>query len=495
MKKRLFESGIIDHIKTVKKVNYDSIAPRALFIFRRDLRLFDNTTLLLAAREYSISPVFIFSPEQVASNAYKSSNAVQFLVNSLLDLQYQIAREGGSLNVLYGKPLEVIKELCSANKVSAIFFNKDYTPYSLERDREIEEWATQNGISCTSMHDSLLIDDFESVKSASDTPYFLFTHFYGRAVKNAPRKCVFEKVEHWANLSCQSIPDFKKFLLSQDCYSENQEIYLKGGREEALVLLNEACKKLKDYAKTRHEPSKAGTSRLSAHNKFGTVSVREVYYSFKDAFGAECELNKQLYWRDFFYYVGHFHPKMYEGAPIPSKQHFSSIAWNNREDYFAKWCQGKTGFPLVDAGMREMNRTGHMHNRVRMVVAMFLTKDLIIDWRQGEKYFSQKLIDIDRAQNCGNWGWSAGIGPDGSPWLRIFNPWTQLSKIDPNAEYVRQWVPELKSVPVEDIMQWDEAWKKYPGVYCAPIVDHKKQRDLAYKAYGVKRTSKSLPEC
>ena len=213
--------------------------------------------------------------------------------------------------------------------------------------------------------------------------------------------------------------------------------------------------------------------------------MRELYWFLRETLGAGHELIKQLYWRDFFYYLCFHFPDLYKGTPVPSKMRYNNIRWENDDSKFARWAIGNTGFPLVDAGMREMNATGYMHNRARMVVAMFLTKDLLIDWRKGEAYFSTKLIDIDRAQNVGNWIWAAGTGPDGSPWLRIFNPWTQLQKFDPDCVYVKRWLPELRDVPVKAVLNWNKEWANHKDCgYCEPMVDHDVQKVLAIAGYG-----------
>lgn len=255
-------------------------------------------------------------------------------------------------------------------------------------------------------------------------------------------------------------------------------------------LLTRACKELSNYSKTRDALAQQGTSQLSAHNKFGTLSVREVYFALAAAFGAQHDLIKQLYWRDFYYYLTAHKPEVLEGVPIPSKIRYSDIHWRNDEAEFERWCRGETGFPVVDAGIRQLNSTGFMHNRARMIVAMFLTKDLQVDWRWGEAHFARKLVDYDRAQNAGGWAWCAGTGTDGSPFLRIFNPWLQQKKFDPTCAYIKRWVPELEGVDAEDIHNWPEAHKKHKKIYFPPMVDHNKAKIKALEAYGESKNTK-----
>lgn len=487
-------------LKTLKKINTGLAVsesekqqklPNALFIFRRDLRLVDNTALIACSLKYNVCPVFIFTPEQVNDNPFKSSNAIQFMIESLLELKSSIEEVGGRFHVFYGDNVEVLEQLINENDIRAIYVNKDYSPYSIKRDAKINDLAKKHNILFSTHNDLLLIDDVHAVKSNDGKYYYVYTHFFNRASTLKVRPVDHRQVEHWGELKENkfTIHDFKEFCLQKKFYEENSDLGVRGGRSRAFSQIENNQKELSKYKDLRNFPGfEKGTTRLSAHNKFGTVSIRELYWKFTELYGVGCELVKQLYWRDFYMYLGHHFPKIYDGHPIPSKQQYSNINWaESSEEMIKKWQEGKTGFPIVDAGMREMNTTGYMHNRVRMIVAMFLTKDMILDWRIGEKYFSNKLVDIDWAQNLGNWIWSAGTGPDGSPWLRIFNPHSQSLKVDPDCVYIKKWIPELKKIPAKDIHNWHKEWKNYKNVdYPAPILDHETQRNLAYKAYGVK---------
>lgn len=459
---------------------------KGLFIFRRDLRLIDNTTLMEATKECEkVYPIFIFTPEQINKNSYKSSNAIQFMITSLEELDKELKSKKSGLTFFYGDNDKVITSLIKNENINAVYFNKDYTPYSLKRDKSIEKICKNKNVACISKHDVILIEDFNKVLTNDGNKYYFFTHFRNKAMKMDIRKVNKKYPKQLAKLTGKlsyEVNNPKKEFLKKKYYMKNKDIRVKGGRKEARRILSK-LKNFKKYSSERNNPNKP-TTTLSAHNHFGTVSIREVYYAVKDKLGKKNPLLEQLFWRDFYYYLGDHYPKMYKGNPIPAKDKYDNIKWNYNSVWFKKWCNGETGFPIVDAGMREMNKTGFMHNRVRMIVSMFLCKELIIDWRKGEKYFSQKLVDIDRTQNVGNWMWSASTGADGQPWLRIFNPWTQGERADKNATYIKKWVPELKDVPSKDIHKWYKKYKDYTVDYPDPIVEHDVQRKKALKAYG-----------
>lgn len=490
MKKRLIESTVTAQLRALKKVNKKDELPLALFIFRRDLRLFDNTALLACAKSYKVAPIFIFTPEQLLKNPFKSSNAVEFMVESLEDLKGQIESEGGKFFTFFGEVEEVLTRLIRENEVKAVYFNRDYTPYAVARDAKIAELCIKSGVACESFDDALLMEDL-SLRTGTGSVYTVFTPFGNRLAALPKRKVNFESVENWGELAGpKPLDDFRARLLEQEVFTENPNLAVRGGRAVGVGLLNRACKELSNYAKSRDVLGKSGTTQLSAHNKFGTLSIREIYFALAGAFGAQHDLIKQLYWRDFYYYLAAHKPEVLDGVPIPSKLRYSEINWRNDPKEFDRWCRGETGFPVVDAGIRQLNSTGFMHNRARMIVAMFLTKDLQIDWRWGEKHFAQKLVDYDRAQNAGGWAWCAGTGTDGSPFLRIFNPWLQQQKFDPDCVYIKRWVKELAGVSPADIHNWPEACSKYPGTYFCPMVDHSQAKIKALEAYGESKGGK-----
>jgi len=433
---------------------------RAIMLFHRDLRVVDNTALNYALNNnFEIIPLFIFTPQQIDQNKFKSDNSVQFMIESLKELDKEI---DGKLCILHG---DTIKMLDSIKNVTHLFYNRDYTPFALKRDHEIDNFCKNKGIEVKSFHDSLLLDTLE-IKTGSDTYYKTFTSFYNKSKTMPIRKPKKIKLAKIINLSKKQYP---KFII-------NDDIAVHGGRSNGLKLLK---KKYTSYPKTHNLPS-IPTTMLSAHNKFGTVSIREVYYSLKYI----KDLSRQLYWRDFYCYIGYHFPEMYDDAFLTRK--IKTIGWEFNKSYFDAWKNGRTGFPLVDAGMRQMNKTGFMHNRVRLVVAMFLTKDLLIDWKKGERYFSTKLVDIDRAQNTGNWNWSASFGLDHAPYPRVFNPWTQSKRFDPDCIYIKKWIPELRNCTPSEIHSWD---KYHDGRYLKPIIDHH-EAYLKFKIFYKKYFSK-----
>jgi deoxyribodipyrimidine photo-lyase len=249
------------------------------------------------------------------------------------------------------------------------------------------------------------------------------------------------------------------------------------GRSQALAILNN-LNHLQDYANIRDFPALNGTSQLSAHLKFGTCSVREVFYAITKHLGSDHPLQRQLYWRDFFTHIAYHFPQVFGHA---FNEKFAALKWSDNKDYFDAWCQGKTGFPIIDAGMRQLNETGDMHNRVRMIVAAFLVKDLDINWRWGERYFAQHLRDYDPCVNNGNWQWAASTGCDAQPYFRIFNPWRQQQKFDPDCQYIFRWVPELRNTPVDAIHQWHKLHKA--SDYPAPIIDHQIASEQSKEKY------------
>lgn len=492
------KTPVLDMIKQVKKVKTSTnkaLKNKALFIFRRDLRAFDNTALLECQKNFSVCPIFIFTPEQIDKNDYKSHNSIQFMVKSLEDLKESIGGLGGHLHTYFGDNIEVITELVKANDIKAVYFNLDYSPYALKRDKKIEKMCKELSIDCFSFHDILITDGFDDIKSKEGKPYYVFNHFVNQAKKMSVRKPQYTVVQSWGKLEKNDflVDDFKSFLLKNKYYTENPSILVQGGRKEALDMLEKNIDRWGNYAQTRNQPENTkGTTKLSAHNKFGTASIRELYYHFAGTYGDDCDLNKELLWRDFFYYLAHWFPETLEGKPIPSKVKYDNIKWEYNEDNLNRWKSGTTGFPIVDAAMRQLVQTGYMHNRSRMIVAIFLTKDLLLDWKEGEKFFAQHLTDIDWCQNTGNWHWCDGTGADGSPWLRIFNPWTQQEKYDPDCKYIFKYVPELKDVPVRSIHKWYKDHSSFKDIdYPKPMVDHTERALICKEAYGeVKKAKK-----
>lgn len=446
---------------------------KSLFIFRRDLRIYDNRGLLRALHESKeVVPCFIFDPIQIGSkNPYRSMNSIQFMLQSLHELDEQLKQKGSQLYIFYGDTHQIIKKLISTQNIDAAFVNRDYTPFSRKRDETLEKLCIQNGAVFSSNND-LLLHEPEEVLSGKGTPYSIFTAFYKRALSLAVEKL--EATVH-DNFYRKSIPEshgteiFKKILTTL-----NKNIWIKGGRSEALAILKK-INSLKDYAKTRDFPE-LPTSFLSAHLKFGTVSIRSVYWQMAEKLGPNHPLLRQLYWRDFFTHVAYHFPSVFGHA---FHEKYNKLPWKNNKTEFEAWCTGTTGFPIVDAGMRQLNETGWMHNRVRMIVASFLVKDLHIDWLWGERYFAQQLVDYDPCVNNGNWQWSASTGCDAQPYFRIFNPWLQQIKFDKECKYIKQWIPELKNVDAKTIHTWNNSKNGSIKNYPRPIVDHAKESSKA----------------
>ena len=439
----------------------------SLFIFRRDLRVHDNTGLNEALRlSGQVLPCFIFDPRQIKPHPYQSKPALQFMLQSISDLQKQLQTAGGKLGLYHDLPELVIRNLYEQQHIQAVFINCDYTPFSRQRDDKLAEVCQTVGISLHTLPDILLIEPERAVKN-DQSPYKVFTAFYNNARRNhvaLPKALISNNF-----LFPESGLTIDQLHLS---LAGPKPDVIQGGRNHALASLNQ-LDAYADYQNTRDFPALDATSKLSAHLKFGTCSVREVYYAITEQLGSEHPLLRQLYWRDFFTHIAYRFPQVF-GRPFLEK--FANIHWDNNPDFFQAWCDGKTGFPIVDAGIRELNATGFMHNRLRMIAASFLVKDLRIDWRWGERYFAQHLVDYDPCVNNGNWQWAASTGCDAQPYFRIFNPWLQQQKFDPACHYIYRWIPELKTFSPKIIHQWDK--KHRDCDYPAPMINHARESQI-----------------
>jgi deoxyribodipyrimidine photo-lyase len=446
-----------------------------LFIFRRDLRIQDNKGLKMLHDECeNIYTIFIFTPEQVGNvNKYKSNNCVQFMIESLQNLNMQL---GGKLYCFYGKNNIIIRDLMNELEINVVCFNLDYTPYAINRDIEIMNLCEETNVNILFENDYCL-NEPGTILSGGGTPYLKFTPYYTQSSKkrvDSPinsfkfvAKQITKRLKNVINLS-NAMKKFTKI---------NENLIIKGGRSEGIKVLREAIKTQKHYSKTRDNIS-YNTSLLSAYIKFGCLSIREIYKSFSH----NKDFTRQLHWRDFYAQIMYFNPQVIGGALKPN---YNKIKWHNNARLFKAWCDGKTGFPIVDAAMRQLNTIGWMHNRGRMIVSSFLTKILLIDWRLGERYFASKLVDYDPANNNGGWQWSAGTGADSQPYFRIFNPFLQSENHDPNCEYIKQWVPELLEVENDIIHDWNnkEKTREINSKYSEPIVDYAEQKEKALKMY------------
>jgi deoxyribodipyrimidine photo-lyase len=444
---------------------------KSIYIFRRDLRLEDNTGLIKALElSELVIPIFILNPKQVTSeNEFYNPHSIEFLFNTLRELHLSLEKKGSKLHLFYGKQLEILEELVKEHSIDAIFQNKDYTPFARKRDLSIKEVCSNLSIDCNLYHDYLLNAPKEVLKG-DGTPYGVFTPYWKRASLNEVKHPTENVYENYFSIESSPIT-----LLDKILPKKNSSLLLKGGRSEALSMIDNEIKNLDSYENERDLPSKQGTSRLSGHLKFGTISPRELYFLLQEHLKNPNPIQRQLYWRDFWVYITYHSPKVFKTTYIKK---YEELDWQFNENKWIAWCEGKTGFPIVDAGMRELNTTGYMHNRVRMIVASFLTKDLHISYKHGEKYFGQKLLDYDPALNNGNWQWAASTGCDGQPYFRIFNPWRQQIRFDPNCEYIKKWIPEVRELTPKQLHNY---FKKdiYVKDYPYPLVQHEDETPYA----------------
>lgn len=458
-----------------------------IFLFHRDLRIQDNIGLIQTIKKCkTIYAVFIFTPEQVgSSNPYKSNNAVQFMIESLQELNDEIHKHSinsnGKLNVLYGNTNKVMKECINKWNIQYVCFNKDYTPYAIERDDKLSQLCEKMKVTCEMAHDYYIYEP-GSIHNSTGNPYQKFTPFYNtvKSIKPPLPQLLHINKLPFVSSNIQNISISLQQAMTKFA-KLNQHILSHGGRKNGLEVLKNATKTQKHYSKT-HDVLSIPTSLLSPYIKFGCVSIREVFHQFRHI----KDLVRQLIWREFYINILYAYPHVLGHAMKPN---YNKIRWRTNARYLNAWKTGTTGFPIVDAGMRQMNTTGYMHNRARLIVASFLTKTLLIDWREGEQYFAQKLVDYDPASNNGNWQWIASTGADSQPYFRIFNPYHQSEEVDEDAIYIKTWIPELRDVPAKEIHNWDKYCSNYNGNknkihYPAPIVDYSVQKEKAIEMYS-----------
>ena len=445
-----------------------------LFIFHRDFRIDDNVGLIDAAKSCDkLYTCFIFTNEQVTRNSYKSKNSIQFMIESLKDLSKEINASNGKLIILHQSIVSGLKQLINDLNIECLYFNEDYTPYAKKRIENIHDLCKKEKIKCDTFHDYCL-NKPGTILNGSGNIYVKFTPYYEKVILNTEFKPISKyKITNFAKTTknLDHVITFDK-ATQRFVGDLNDHIAINGGRDLALLRLKDASKRLKNYDETRDIMSE-DTSMLSAYIKYGCVSIREVLYEFYKKYGKHNEFIRQLIWRDFYMHIldaypdslGKFHGNLYK-----------NFSWGSNNAYLDAWKNGKTGFPLVDAGMRQMNKTGYMHNRCRMIVATFLSKILMLDWKEGEKYFAQQLVDYDVASNSGNWQAVVGGGHYSMPYFRVLSPWAQSDKNDPDCDYIKKWVPELKDVENKHIHKWYKYYKKNKDVkYPKPMVDFDKQ--------------------
>lgn len=452
-----------------------------IFIHRRDLRNNDNYTMNYMSRKVGdLTPIFIFTPEQIdkKKNEYFSNNLVQFMCETLHELNENYKEKKSRLNCFEGDIIEVLESIHNFKKINSLGFNADYSPYSKKRDDKIEAWCEKNKIKLFKKEDMLLVNIIGNKNYPNKKPYEIFTHFMNYQRENYTVKKPSRNRVKLANNNIASefkieVKNISKF------YEDNPDIMCNGGRTNGRKKLND-IKKQDKYPQLRNNLDYE-TTRLSPYINLGVVSIREVYNKTLDLFGEDHSLISELWWRDFFYNILYHNPEV---VGLEMNEKFRGIKWDNNELLFKRWKEGKTGFPIVDACMNELNTTGFLHNRGRMIVASFLTKHLFTDWRWGEKYFAQKLIDCNVSANNGGWQWTASTGVDSHrTFYRVFNPWLQIEKFDEDCIYTKKWLPALAEIPIKHIQKWDKYHKMYKGKidYPSPILDHATRRDYALK--------------
>ncbi|WP_428328750.1 cryptochrome/photolyase family protein [Mucilaginibacter sp.] len=424
----------------------------SVFWFRRDLRLDDNAGLYHALKsEYPVLPIFIFDKEILDKLADKDDARVTFIYQTIEHIDKELHTHGSSLQVYYDKPENAWEKLLKEYDVKQVFTNHDYEPYAKTRDEKVGKYLQKQNISLNTYKDQVIFEKDEVIKD-DGKPYTVYTPYQRKwyqalkpfYLKAYPNKKYFK---NFFKTNPLPIPSLK-----QMGFEKSEAEFPKVHYKELIA----------EYPEKRDFPAIKGTSHIGLHLRFGTVSIRELAAT-ANTFSQKTWLN-ELIWREFYMMILHHFPHTATNSFRPE---YDRIKWVNNEKEFEAWCKGETGYPLVDAGMRELNATGYMHNRVRMVVASFLSKDLLIDWRWGERYFAAKLLDYEMASNVGGWQWSAGSGTDAAPYFRIFNPDSQLKKFDPEFKYIKKWVPEYAD------------FSKYPK----PIVDHAFARDRCLKAF------------
>jgi len=415
--------------------------------FRRNLRFDDNATLFHSLKSgFPVLPVFIFDPELI-SGLPNNDKRLIFIYEELVKLKLRFENQGSVLLVKIGRPEKIFEELIENYQVSAVYADIDYEPYSISRDQGIRELCQSKGIGFYGYSDHVLLDPAEVVKP-DRSPYHVYTPYSKKWLekyetvrsRNFPSE---EWLDHLFQANPMEMPQQEHLNIQV-----NSVVFPSSEVDDQLIA---------DYQKNRDFPGLDGTSRLGVHLRFGTISIRKLA---SRAFGLSSVFLNELIWREFYQMILFHHPEVVTRSFKPA---FDQVQWLNRQEDFAAWCEGKTGYPLVDAGMRQLIQTGFMHNRLRMVTASFLTKHLLIDWRWGEAFFARYLLDYELASNNGGWQWAAGSGCDAVPYFRVFSPKSQQERFDPDESYIRQWLPEYKS----------------EETYIKPVVDHAFARNRA----------------
>lgn len=465
---------------------------KSLVWFRRDLRDFDHAALYHALKHTAqVYCVFVFDTEILDNLTNKADRRVEFIWESVQELKLALQNKGGDLIVLHGKTTDEIPALANSLQVQAVFTNHDYEPSAIARDIQVESQLQITHIAFHHYKDQVIFEKNEILTMAGK-PYSVFTPYKNMWLKTVndfylKAYPVDAYLHHLAKPETHDLidleaPGFQRTNLSN--------IHLPTGMSGGAALFADFSERIQRYKETRDFPAVKGVSYLSAHLRFGTISIRHLARTALQLGSAGAQTwASELIWRDFYFQILHHHPQLAVGKAF--KPEFEALPFPNNPDYFRAWCDGQTGYPLVDAAMRQLNNTGFMHNRLRMVAASFLVKDLLIDWRWGERYFAEKLIDFDFSANNGGWQWAASTGCDAQPWFRIFNPITQSERFDANGRFIRKYVPELVNCNDKEIhAPWLMPPLRQTSIntvigrdYPNPIVDHASQRALALTLY------------
>lgn len=422
-----------------------------IFWFRRDLRIADNTGFYYALKSgYKVLPIFIFDTNILSKLDNKQDARVQFIHNQLAELNQQFSNHGGSIRVLIGDPIEILKELVTELPVAGVYTNRDYEPYAKARDVRIESICNDHHVEFLTFKDHVIFEEGE-IMTESNQPFKVYTPFKNKWLAKFNQI----SLSHYpSEKELNNLWRRKKYPLP-DLHEVGFE---KSTIEVPSLHIDRQI--VEYYAEKRNFPAIHGTTKLGPHLRHGTISVRQAVLIGQKY--SEIWLS-ELIWREFYIMILAHYPRVVDHAFKPQ---YDRIPWRNNEEEFIKWCNGTTGYPIVDAGMRELVYTGYMHNRVRMITASFLTKHLLIDWRWGEAFFAKHLLDFELASNNGGWQWAAGTGTDAQPYFRVFNPDSQTEKFDKQMRYIKKWIPELGT-------------KRYPQ----PIVDHRFARNRAIETY------------
>lgn len=475
---------------------------RALFWFRRDLRDHDNAGLYHALKDAAqVWCVFIFDTEILDALPTRRDRRVEFIHASLVELDASLRERGGGLIVRHARAREAIPALAQELKVDAVYTNHDYEPAAIARDAEVEDALKTQGMAFRTFKDTVIFEKDEVLTQAGGT-FSVFTPYKNAWLKKLESRGDFYwrayPVAQYAKALARPPAGDIPSLSAMGFESANiRDIGITPGMRGGAALIKDFAKRIADYKAARDYPAVKGVSYLSVHNRFGTVSIRELVTHARLAqFGKDgggdgaATWLSELVWRDFYFQILWHHPHVERRAFKPD---YDAIRWPNDRDLFAAWCEARTGYPIVDAAMRQINQTGYMHNRLRMIVASFLTKDLHIDWRWGEKYFADHLIDFDLAANNGGWQWAASSGCDAQPYFRIFNPVTQSERFDPQGKFIRKYLPELAKLPDKYIhAPWTAPPLEQQAAGCVigrdypvPVVDHAAARETTLEMYAV----------